>query len=265
MQLARAIAVVGRRLRDDLQVDHLVQHRMGIVPVVGIALGDQALVRGPLLECEGAVGDDVARLDPLMAKLLDDRLGRREGGVVGQGLQEEGDRVFQGDLQGVGIDRLDAERLWCLFALDDVTGVDHAGQLDEPGVVGGVLGVGRPLPAIDVIGRGDRLAVGPLGLGSELEGVDCAGAVQLVTERARGSQLAVAVQAIESLEQIVDDVAARALFCHLGIDGGGLGADVAHEGLLVAGQQLGAIRHLGRQGGEGEQGGNRAGNESPFH
>jgi hypothetical protein len=80
-----------------------------VVPVVGVALGDEALVRGPLLEGEGAVGDDVGRFDPLMTELLDGGLGRREGGVVGEGLEEEGDRVFQGDLQGVVIERLDPQ------------------------------------------------------------------------------------------------------------------------------------------------------------
>ncbi len=238
---------------------------MLVVPVVRIALGDEALVRGPLLEGEGAIGDDVAGLDPLMTKLLDGGPGGREGGVVGESLQEEGNRGLEGDLQGVIIQRLDPQGIRALLALDDVAGVEHAGQLDEPGVVGGVLGIRRPLPAIDIVCRRHRLAVGPFGIGSELEGVDGAAGVELVAQCPRRLQLAVAIQGIEPLEQIVDDVAARTLFHHLGIDGGGLGADVADEGLLGTGQQLGAFRHLGGQGRQGEQGGDRAGNESPFH
>ncbi|MNO29115.1 hypothetical protein D3C76_190210 [compost metagenome] len=265
MQLARTIAVVGRGIGDDLQIDHLVQHCVLVVPVMGIALGDEPLVGGPLLEGEGTVRDDVARLDPLVTELLYGGPGGREGGVVGEGLQEEGDRGLEGDLQGVVIEGLDTEGIRALLALHHVAGVGDAGQLDEPGVVGGVPGIRRPLPAIDIVRRRHRLAVGPLGIGSELEGVDGAGVIELVPERSRRLQLAAAIQGVEPLEQIVDDVAARVLFHHLGVDGGGLCAYVAHEGLLGTGQQLGAFGHLGRQGGEGDQGGNRAGNESPFH
>ncbi len=235
VQLAGAVAVVGGGVGDYLQIEHLVQHRILVVPVMGVALGDEAFVGSPLLEHEGPVGDDVARLDPLMTELLDGRFGRREGGVVGEGLQEEGDRVFQGDLQGMVIERLDAQRIRALLALDDLGGIGDAGQLDEPGVVGGVLGIRRPLPAIDVIGCRHRLAVGPLGIWSELEGVDGAGGIELVTQGAGRLQLAVPVQGVEPLEQIVDDFAARALFHHLGIDGGGFGTYVADEGLLFCG------------------------------
>ena len=67
-----------------------------------------------------------------------------------------------------------------LLALHHVAGIGDAGQLDEPGVVGGVLGVSRPLPAIDVVRRRHRLAVGPFGIGSELEGVDGARGICLL-------------------------------------------------------------------------------------
>ena len=265
VQLAGAIAVVGGGVGDYLQIEHLVQHRMLVVPVIGVALGDETLVGSPLLEHEGAVGDDVARLDPLMSELLYGRPGGREGGVVGEGLQEEGHRVLQCDLQGMGVECLDAQRIRALLALHHVTGVGDTGQLDEPGIVGGILGVRRPLPAIDVIGCRHRLAVGPLGIGSQFEGVDGARGIELVAQGAGRLQLAVAIQGVESFEQIVDDVAACGLFHHLGVDGGGFGADVADEGLLFCWQQLGTGRYLGRQRGEREQGGNRTGNESPFH
>ncbi|MNV41260.1 hypothetical protein D3C71_1328910 [compost metagenome] len=235
VQFARAIAVVGRGIGDDLQIDHLVQHCVLIVPVVGIALGDEPLVGGPLLEGEGAVGDYVARFDPLVTELLYGGPGGREGGVVGEGLEEEGDRGLEGYLQGVIIEGLDAQGIRALLALHHLAGVGDAGQLDEPGVVGGVFGIRRPLPAIDIIRRRHRLAVGPLGIGSELEGVDGAGVIELVPERSRRLQLAVAIQGVEPLEQIVDDVAARTLFHHLGVDGGGFCAYVAHEGLLGTG------------------------------
>ncbi|MNH32058.1 hypothetical protein D3C79_924750 [compost metagenome] len=78
---------------------------------------------------------------------------------MGQGLQEEGNRLCQGDLQGVGIQGLDAEGLGLGLTLDHLAGMGHPGQLDEPGVVGGVFGIRRPLPAIDIVRRGDRLTV----------------------------------------------------------------------------------------------------------
>ena len=109
VQLAGAVAVVSGGFGDDLQIDHLVQDGVLVVPVVGIALGTQPLVGGPLLEHERAVGDDVARFDPLLAEFFNGGLGGRERGVVGQHLQEEGDRIFQGHLQGVVIQRLDPQ------------------------------------------------------------------------------------------------------------------------------------------------------------
>ncbi len=47
---------------------------------------------------------------------------------MGEGLQEEGHRVFQGDLQGMGIERLDAQRIRALLALNDLGGIGDAGQ-----------------------------------------------------------------------------------------------------------------------------------------
>ena len=94
----------------------------------------------------------------------------------------------------MGIERLDAQRIRALLALNDLGGIGDAGQLDEPGVVGGILGIRRPLPAIDVIHCRHRLAVGPFGIGSELEGVDGARGVELVAKSAGRLQLAVSVQ-----------------------------------------------------------------------
>ncbi len=84
MQFTGAIAVVGGGFRDDLQIDHLVQDGVLVVPVVGIALGAQPLVGGPLLEYKGAVGDDIARFDPILTEFFNGGLGGRERGVVGQ-------------------------------------------------------------------------------------------------------------------------------------------------------------------------------------
>ena len=121
------------------------------------------------------------------------------------------------------------------------------------------------MPAVDIIGGGDRFTVRPLGLGPQLEGVDGTGFVDLVADGACRLGLAFAIQYIEPFKQIVDDLATSTLFHQLGVDGGGLGADIGHVDLLGIRQQLGTGRHLGSPGGKGKQSGYHAGNESLVH
>ncbi len=265
MQLASAVAVVGGGLRHHLQIDHLVQHGVPVVPVVRVALGGQPLIGGPLLEHKGAVGDDIARFDPLLTIFLDGGFGGREGGVVRQRLQEEGNRFFQGHLQGMFIQRLDPQCIGALLALNHFAGIGDTHQFDKPGVVGGGLGIGRPLPAVDIVGGSDWLAIRPFGLRPQLEGVDGAGAVELIAERACGLGFTLGIQHIETFEQIVDDGTTCGLFHQLRIYGGGLGADIGDKGLLGIRQQPGACRHFGSPDGQGEQSGYRAGNDSLVH
>ena len=135
---------------------------VGVTPVGVLDEVDLGLVL-PRLEHERAVGDDVLRVRPVVAELLDRRLVDRQEQVVRDLLDEP--RLLRGqlDLERVVVDRRDrdlvAERVAVLLAA-----VVFGGALDPVelvGVVGRELGVERPLPRVLEVLRRHRVAVRP--------------------------------------------------------------------------------------------------------
>ncbi|MNF60793.1 hypothetical protein D3C84_424150 [compost metagenome] len=153
----------------DRQVSDLVDHRLGVVPVVGVALDIDALVDYPILQLVGTVGDHVGRLGPLVTKLLDHLLRYRISGGVGQHADEIGDRFFQLDLEGVIVHRLHAQGIGRLLAADDVGRIDDGRDFHVPGIGRGGLGIHCPLEGeLEIVG-GDGIPVGPLGIFAQVE------------------------------------------------------------------------------------------------
>ena len=106
----------------------------------------------------GAVGDDVAGLRPCVAVLFDGFLRYRVGGVVGGEVEEVGRRVFQFNLDGALVYRLDAEGFNVFFAAArDGFGVFH--RVEDEGVFATGRRIDGATPGIDEICRGNRAAV----------------------------------------------------------------------------------------------------------
>src|SRR5690606_22999717 len=136
--------------------------------VVLVDLEDDALVVVPLDHLVRAAGNDVLRLDPLVAGRLDDVQRDR---VVGPGRREKGE-VRRGGFQlyakGEIVHRLDAEILQVHLAVHDRLGVQdrvHRRQVLAEGVR-----VQHAPPAVDEIVRIDRRAVRPHGVLPDREG-----------------------------------------------------------------------------------------------
>ena len=103
------------------------------------------------------------------------------------------------------IDRLDAQVLNRLFTGDNFLGVRDAHQLHVPGIGRGQFRVHRTLPGIDKIARHDRVAVRPLGVVAQGEGVDVVGVVRLEPRRDARHQIAVGILVHQAFEQVSHD------------------------------------------------------------
>jgi len=94
------------------------------------------------------------------------RVGRR----VVQQAEEVGGRRLQTHLQRLVVDRQDAELVGWQLAGDHGLGVDD--RVEDLRVLRAGGRVGRAPQAEDEVVRGDRIAVGPAGVGADVEGVD---------------------------------------------------------------------------------------------
>ena len=72
---------------------------MGVIPVLGVALGFDALVHHPARQLVGAIAHHLAWLGPLLAKLGDDPFVDRHEGTLADQLQEIGNGTLQGHFQ----------------------------------------------------------------------------------------------------------------------------------------------------------------------
>lgn len=125
----------------------------------------------PFHQLIGTVGNQVTGLDPVLTVPLHHMLGNRECRVVGQQFQEIRRGGFQGDFQGVVVNRTHAQ----LAQIPNLAGVDRLGVLDgvqDVGIGGGRLRIHDPAQGEDEVMRRNRLAIRPLAVLAEMEGVD---------------------------------------------------------------------------------------------
>jgi hypothetical protein len=143
-------------------------HVLG-VPVLVVLDHEHVLLRLPLLEDVGAVGDNVTRLGPVVAVLVDGPLRERPEGIVRRHVDEVGRRPEKGVLERVVVDRLDADvvEIGVLAGVEGIGALDHHGG--HVGVIGGGGGIENALHGVDEVAGRDRMPVGPLGL-AQLEG-----------------------------------------------------------------------------------------------
>jgi hypothetical protein len=155
----------------------LVDLHLVAVPVSGGADGDDLLVRRPLLEGIRAVADEVFGPRPGRAlavegaELLQRGDVQRVPRVVVHRVEEEGRDLPQRELDGAGIGSLEAG----LRKIVELALVVVLGAHDVPEHVGVFRAERRrdhALVALDEIVGRDRVAVRPLGIGAEVEGVD---------------------------------------------------------------------------------------------
>jgi hypothetical protein len=190
----------------------------------------------PRRELERAVRDDVRRLGPLGAELLDRLLVDGEERVVRRLLDEPRLRARQLHLERVVVERLDAdlvgERLALrLAALARVVLLRTLDAVELVRVVGGELGRERPLPRVLEVVRRDRVAVRPLAV---LAQVVRDGRSVLVPARreARLGLERLLVQLHERVHDVQQHVRRRRVRREPRIERGRLGAPVDRERLV---------------------------------
>ncbi len=156
------VVLVGKRARlhgNDRNDGLLHVHVLG-AEEVGILPEHHLLVVLPLLQDEGAVGDDVGGFGPLVAMLLDGAPVRGQRRQVRREDREVASRPLERDLKSPVVLRLDAD----LVAIGDLLLVEGFAVLDvvEEGGIGRLgLGVELALPRPLEVAGAHRRVVGP--------------------------------------------------------------------------------------------------------
>jgi hypothetical protein len=145
------------------------------VPVLRILLDADHLARFPLGQGERAVADEVARAGPFRAALVEGAellqrglVDRVPAGQVDHG-EEIGGRGSEAHLQGAVVEGLDAHLSEVLDG-SLVIGLAVLQAEEQVGVAAGEVGSEGAVPAGDEVARDDGVAVGPLGVGAQVEG-----------------------------------------------------------------------------------------------
>jgi hypothetical protein len=231
-------ALLGVDAIDRVEVDRVEPHRGG-VPVAGVFGRNDLLVRLPVLEGEGSVGDDAARARPAVAALVRGAVfldrGQRDGqpGRVGDQGQEVRGGVLEGEAQGAGVEGGGAD----LGEVRIAALVKRLGALEDVEHVGVVGREGRREDAAEgrneVLGR-DRIAVGPPGVGPQEERVHAAFAGDLPTFGDPGDGVEIdGVLGDEALEEGAEHVALGDAGDEVRIEFGDLVADAAVQDLFA--------------------------------
>ena len=201
VQLARQIAGQRGVLIVDGQRGDGLDDGVFVVPVVRVRLHHHLFAQHMFLEDIGAVADQRPGLRPFVAIRLDHLLVDREGGGMGQHFREVGQGRVDRHLERVVIDGLHAQIVDRHFARDDGGGVLDLHQLDIPGVFRGSRRIGEAFPGIDEVLRGDRVAIRPLGVVAQVEGIDGLVLGQIVAQRDAGDEGAGLIFIVKPFEE----------------------------------------------------------------
>ena len=217
----------------------LVQPHPGLVPVERGLGHNDALAADPFLQQERAARDHAAGPGPGRAApvgITDGGDGAhvdRQPGRVGQQLEEIGNGPLQRDLQGPRIGGREADPGEIGLAAP-VEGLRALDDVEEIGVVGGEGRGEDPPPGIHAVLGGERLAVGPLQSGAEMESVDEAVGGNFPALGERRFRVRGRIAAHQRLEKRGDDLA-------LGDPGHDVRVEVGHVAAGAAVEDLGAV------------------------
>ena len=158
-----------------------------------------------LLQHEGAVGDPVLGFDEVGAVLVDGCRMDGQACLVGQQLDEIGCGPLELDLEGVVVDRLDAERLDVfLLPLVDLLAVEQG--VEDVGVLCPRGRVHDATERVNKVRGLDGIAIRPLGVGPKLERVGLGVGAGGPAQRDAGHHLALRVVDDETLGEIAQQV-----------------------------------------------------------
>ena len=254
VQIAVLVAHEGLlAVLDDLVVQ-AVQLDLVSVVVVGVLHQAEGQSRGLVaVQNEGAVAQHGVRAGAegaLSQALIECLVHRVEGGEIHQ-VQEVGNGNGQLHLQGLFVHCGDAQLALIHLAGDDLGGVlDLADVAHHVAVLGGGGGISRALPGEHEVVGGNGIAVGPVGILTQVEGVGAAVLAHLVALGNGGNGLTVRVHLHQAVGVVGDYLKAGAVGGQLGVQGGDL--DLGHN-----------IQHVaagcGCSAGRGRRGGSAAG------
>ncbi len=171
IDIAGQIAFGGGGLLVDRHKGDLLDHRFGVIPVVGVGHHYQLFIHDAIFQNIGAIAHQAAGPRPV-CPAVDVRLLYRVEGKAGGQVAEPRQRLIQLHPQGVGVDGGDPQGLRRGFAINDVLRVGDPRQRGKPGKRRRGFRVHQTPPAIDEVLSGDRRAVGPAGIIAQGKGPD---------------------------------------------------------------------------------------------
>ena len=212
VELTRAKhAFFARDVLGGIELDGFQFHGGG-VPVMGIRHERDALVGQPFLQHERGVADEIPGAGPGRVLLLElaeffDHVHRHHAPcvVARDDFQQVGRGRVERDLKRAGIEGLETGlRKISKFSLGVIFRPD--GEPEKIRILGGQRWREHALIGFDVLLRGDRRAVGPFGVGSQVKRVDqtVGGNLPAIGEACHGVQI-LGIFGYEPLEESHDD------------------------------------------------------------
>ena len=262
MELAGAVgALLGVDAVGRVEMHGVQPHARPVVVGRGF-LDDHALVGAPLLEHEGAAGDDVPRLGPRRATPVGvanggdgadvDRAPRR----VEQDLEKIGRGVRQGDGECAGIagHRADGGEVRGQPLVERLGAAD---EIEKIGVIGGERRGEDAAPGVHAVLRAEGRAIAPFGVGPEVKGVveTVGGNFPALGEGGHRGERA-GFERHQRIKKRLDNLGVAEAGDGLRVKVGGLGADADMEHALTVGAGDGGLAP-GATGAQPEGGGQK--------
>ena len=221
VKLAGPITIEFRHLLRHDMMEHEIDRRFRIVPVVLVPVQLDHRARLPVRQHVGAIRKQVAGAGERIAVLADRAAMHRERARVGQKAQQIRGRSHQRDDERAIVGRRDAELARFEFSCDDAGSVDDIAELGR--IKRGRIGIDEPPQAEHEVCRRDGIPVRPAGLGPNAKRVGQAVLRNIPAFRCGRDHLAGCVIAHKALADVPQHIRSLHAATLLWVEGFGLG------------------------------------------
>ena len=198
-----------------------------------VALHDDTFVDHPVFQGVRAVGDDIARLRPLLAKFFNRWFVDRRHRRVNQQFIKIGYWLAEGDFQRVVVNGFYAQFARSFLAVNDFVDVHDMTILRIAGIRRRGFRIHQTLPAINEVLGGHRLAVRPFRIFTQMESPDFEIFIIPALCHAR-DRVAIFRRGIQqAFEQVAANIRLRHPFDFIRVQRLRFGAAISHQRLLI--------------------------------
>ena len=233
VQFTAAVAVNIGHFGRGRQPGNGVNDGFSIIPIVRVTLHHDPLVDHPVFQSIRAVGNDIARLRPLIAKFFDGRFVDGRHRRVNQQFIKIGYRFAEGDFQRVVVNGFYAQLARRFLAVNDFVDVNDMTILRIAGIRRSCFRIHQTLPAVYEVLGGNRLAVRPFCIFTQMEGPDFKIFIIPALRHAR-DRVAIFRRSIQqTFEQVAANIGLWHPFDFIWVQRLRLGAAITYQGLLL--------------------------------